>query len=203
MTVDDRKPGTVAMAAMLFLMLGLLLTGCDEAPQQQPEADDSAPPEQAVQQKPSDDEDVEQHDQVDEYADVFRGELRELPPVPDSLDELPDGVNVVQYEMRLLTAAMQNILQLIADERLDEIHDQIRGVHPVYDLTHQAIDEEVYRPPANPDRIDDFVEMDDDFHDELRELVGAANDDDMEGVTEQYGRLVDGCASCHGEFRFP
>ncbi len=208
MTIQDRKIRIVSMAAMMFLTLGLLIAGCDEAPQQQSQsdrqqADESDRADHGEAPGTSDNENAEERDQVDEFPEVFRGELRELPEAPNSLDELPEGVNVVQYEMRLLTAALQNILQLIADERLDEIHDQIRQVHPVYELTHEAIDAGEYRPPVNPDAIERFEQMDDDFHDELRGLVGAANDGDLEGVTEQYGRIVDGCASCHGEFRFP
>lgn len=205
MTSTSRRHRIPEAVAVVSLIAAVSLAGCDEAPDEDPAFEQHQ--EGAVQQpqpdRPAPVEEADGEGQVDEYADVFGGELRELPTAPETLDELPEGVNVVQYEMRLLTAAMQNILQLIADERLDEIPDQIRQVHPVYELTHEALEQQQYRPPVNPDRIDDFVEMDDEFHDDLRGLVGAANDADLEGVTEQYGRLVDGCASCHGEFRFP
>lgn len=131
------------------------------------------------------------------------GALQPLPDVPDSLDDLPEGVNVVRYEMQLLTGAMQNILRLIADDRLDEISGQIGQVHPAYELTHQALEAGEYAPPANPDRIDEFVEYDEAFHDDLRALLQAAGDDDLEAATGKYSDLVEGCTNCHGEFRFP
>ncbi len=195
------KQKTHAFAAVMVLSVLAMVIGCDEP--EGPEDEHLA----EIVADPVDDEVTEEEesvaDEADEYGDVLRGELRELPEVPDNLDELPEGLNIVQLEMRLLTAAMQNILQLIADERLDEIPGQIAQVHPAYDLTHQALEDEVYRPPVNPDQIEEFVEADDEFHDVLRDLVGAARDDDLQGVTDHYSQLLEGCASCHGQFRFP
>ena len=191
-----------AATAMILAVLAMAI-GCDEPATPVDEQPQEVAAVDPVEEGEAEAEEEEVADEGDEYGDVLRGELRDLPEVPDSLDELPEGVNIVQFEMRLLTAAMQNILQLIADERLDEIPGQIRQVHPAYELTHQALEDELYRPPVNPDQIEEFIEVDDEFHDILRGLVGAARDDDLQGVTEHYSELVEGCAGCHGQFRFP
>ncbi len=187
----------------ILVLVTAWAVGCDEDGDTSQEADQVVEQEESAETEAGEETALVEVDEVDPYREVMRGELRELPPVPESLEELPQGVNIVQLEMRLLTGAMQNILQLIGDERLDEIPGQIRQVHPAYELTHQALEEGLYRPPVNPDQIEEFIAEDDEFHDVLRGLVGAARDDDLEGVTQYYNELVEGCTSCHGQFRFP
>lgn len=203
-TMRYARRSILAKVAIICLVTAWA-AGCDEPEEVSQEADQVVAQEESGEVEEDEAPAAEENDDADAYAyeDVLRGELRQLPEVPESLDELPEGLNIVQLEMRLLTAAMQNILQLIGDERLDEIPGQIRQVHPAYELTHQALEEGLYRPPVNPDQIEEFVEVDDEFHDDLRGLVGAARDDDLEGVTRYYNELVDGCTSCHGQFRFP
>ena len=199
-------PRTALLRELVLLCWALSLWGCDRPADELAEAtiasaeqhSGAAHESPGVMQQP--DRSVPPEDP---YAALMRGSLRALPAVPDSLDGLPEGVNAVQFEMRLLTAAMQNIIQLIADDRFEEIPDQIRQVHPSYELTHSAIRSGLYRPPINGDRIDAFVEADDIFHDELRALVRAARSRDREGVTSQMGQLTAGCVSCHSDFRFP
>jgi hypothetical protein len=135
------------------------------------------------------------------FAD-FHAELAPLPAVPETLDELPEGVNIIQFEMRLLTEAMQNILRLLADRRLDAIPGQISQVHPAYELAQYALAEGLYAPPVNPEAMDRFIELDELFHDDLRALVRAARDDDLAAATASYLELVNACTGCHQEFRF-
>jgi hypothetical protein len=180
-------------------LIALVAVGCDE---EAPPYDDPAADQEEVEQETEVAEEAQPEEPAHAYAD-FHDDFAPLPPVPDSLDELPPGVNVVQFEMRLLTEGMQNILRLIADDRLDEIPDQIRQIHPAYELTHQAIEEGIYAPPVNSDQIDEFIAMDDEFHDDLRALVAASREGDLQGATDRYSDLVQGCTSCHGQFRFP
>ncbi len=190
-------------ALLVVALIALLAMGCEEeAP---PYDDPAAEPQEETEQVESEQEAVKEaqpEEPAHAYAD-FHDDFAPLPEVPDSLDDLPPGVNVVQFEMRLLTEGMQNILRLIADDRLDEIPDQIRQVHPAYELTHQALEEGSYAPPVNSEQIEEFIAMDDEFHDILRALVAASREGDLQGATDRYSDLVQGCTSCHGQFRFP
>lgn len=183
---------------LVVLFIALALTGCDEeepAELEEPAQAQQMQEEAEVAAEGSDEEALP-------FAD-FYDDFEPLPAVPDSLDELPPGVNVVQYEMRLLTEGMQNILRLIADNRLDEIPTQIRQIHPAYELTHQALEEGLYAPPYNSDQIEAFIELDDEFHDDLRALVRASRDNNLQGATDAYSDLVVGCTTCHTQYRFP
>lgn len=193
MSTREKQKFTPRLAALLVVVFAL---GCEA-----PAAD---PPEEAERTETVEESTDEQASSAPTHAySDFHDDFAPLPTVPDSLDALPPGVNVVQFEMRLLTEGMQNILRLIADNRLDEIPGQIRQVHPAYELTHQAIDEGLYAPPVNSDQIDEFVAMDDEFHDILRALVAASREGDLQKTTDRYSDLVQGCTSCHGQFRFP
>ncbi|MFU8804728.1 MAG: hypothetical protein ACNA8W_13015 [Bradymonadaceae bacterium] len=162
-----------------------LLVGCD-----------SPVPEQAP---PSVDKSAEES--VEESAAEPAVEPAAAKPVK-TLDDLPEGINVVQHEMQLLTAAMQNILRHIADDNLAAVPLEIGKVHPVYELTHEAIEKGLYRPPFNPDQIEEFKAMDDAFHNDLVALVRASRGDDLQVAATTYGKLVEGCTGCHAQFRF-
>jgi hypothetical protein len=121
---------------------------------------------------------------------------------PKTLDDLPEGVNAVQYEMRVLNPAMQEILTLIANDKLEGIPAQIKTVHPARQLTMKAVEQGQYEPPVNADKMGEFEELDNDFHDDLKSLVAAAKKDDLEAATDSYANLVQGCTNCHTRFRF-
>lgn len=121
---------------------------------------------------------------------------------PTSLEEIPEGVNAVQVEMQFLTAAMHNILIHISDANLAAIPEEIGKVHPLYDLTHSAIEQGLYTLPYNSDQLEEFERVDNAFHDDLRALVAAAREDDLDAAAKAYGTLVEGCVSCHAQFRF-
>jgi hypothetical protein len=183
---------TKTLVVVCILALGAV-SACDkqqEAPPEEP-AKASAPEAPAVDESAGDDPAGD-----DPAGDEKVGQS------PTSLDELPEGVNVVQNEMQLLTTAMQTTLLLIANDQLEGIPAQIKKVHPAKVLTHEAIEKGVYAPPKNSEKIDEFVKMDDAFHDDLRGLLKASKQDDLQMATEKYGDLVQGCTSCHTKFRY-
>lgn len=194
--IDEHSNSLVLILLTTFVFAGLG-PGCDEpAPPSEPAQE----PVEEAEPEPATDEEL---DDADGSQNELTVDVHEIPEVPDSLDELPEGLNVVQFEMQVLTVAMQNILRFIANDDLGAIPGQIQQVHPAYQLTHEAIEGELYVPPANPDQIEEFVAADDAFHDDLRGLLQAAGDDDLEAATDSYADLVQGCTSCHGDFRFP
>ena len=129
-------------------------------------------------------------------------ESADQPAPPKTLDDLPEGTNVLQHEMRLLNAAMRNTLTLIANDELEGIPAEIKRVHPARQLTVKAIKKGAYTPPRNGDDMEAFKRADDAFHQDLKGLLEAAKHDNIEAATDHYGKLVDGCTSCHTQFRF-
>lgn len=145
---------------------------------------------------PADDHHTDDHAVEGQAAALYAAET------PASFEDLPEGVNAVQHEMRLLNEAMHTTLTLIANNQLGGIPALIHRVHPAKELTHSAIEAGAYLPPKNPERIEAFVEMDEVFHDDLRELLRAAKADDLQRATAAYGELVQGCTNCHTAFRY-
>lgn len=121
---------------------------------------------------------------------------------PTSLDELPEGVNAAQNEMRLLNTSMQTILTLIANDQLGSVEAEIKKVHPARKLTVEAIQKGLYEPPQNADKMEEFEALDDKFHQNLKGLLKASKKDDLKLAAKKYGDLVQGCAECHTKFRF-
>jgi hypothetical protein len=169
-------------------------------------AEASAPEEHAADEHAADEHAADEHaadeHAADEHAADEHAADEQVGQSPTSLDELPEGVNVVQNEMQLLTEAMQTTLVLIANDQLEGIPAQIKKVHPAKVLTHKAIKKGVYAPPKNAEKIDEFVALDDAFHDDLRGLLEASKKDDLQMATDKYGDLVQGCTSCHTKFRY-
>lgn len=183
---DALQPMLIATSSLLLLAVG----ACDKSSSDRaseartPKSKESAPA------KPGADE-----------SDESGGAEDQSPP--KSLDDLPKGVNVVQYEMRRLNEAMHIILTLIANDNLQAIPAQIKTkVHPARQLTEKALKKGAYSPPRNADQMGAFAEQDAKFHKTLKGLFKAAKADDLQKATEQYGKLVHGCSDCHTKFRF-
>jgi hypothetical protein len=187
--------------AKRWLLVGCVLavawmSACDksEPTHEDEHAEASAPDEHADDNEHAGDEHA--HD------DPVEGEQAQVGQSPTSLDELPEGVNVVQNEMRLLDEAMRTTLTLIANDQLDGIPAQIKKVHPARQLTEEAIEKGLYQTPKNPDKVDEFVALDNEFHDDLKGLLKASKSDDLQMATEKFGDLVQGCTTCHTQYRF-
>lgn len=120
---------------------------------------------------------------------------------PASPTELPEGVNAVQNEMRLLHEAMQGSVTAIANDDLGAIPEALHRVHQARGMTEAALENGSYRPPRNADRLDAFVALDEAFHSELERLVGAASANDSAATATQLGAVMSQCNGCHSQFR--
>lgn len=110
--------------------------------------------------------------------------------------------NPVQLEMRELATAMQATLVAIANNDLRAVTPAIHKVHGARDVTAQALARGEYKPPKNSDKVKEFVQEDDAFHDELVKLVRAAKANDLVAASHQIGVVVEGCTKCHLKYRF-
>ena len=115
--------------------------------------------------------------------------------------ELPEGVNAVQNEMRLLHEAMRDSVTAVANDDLAAIPHALHRVHQARGLTESDIHDASYRPPRNPEQIEAFLAMDQAFHHELELLVGAAQSNDSAATGRQLGVVVSQCNGCHSQFR--
>lgn len=119
-----------------------------------------------------------------------------------STEKVPEGLNAVQNEMLLLEAATRDMVTAVANDQLAAIPPLLHGVHGAKDLTAKAIAAGEWKPPKNADDVAGFVAMDEAFHGELVKLLKAAQADDLPAATKQLGVVLDGCTSCHEQYRF-
>ncbi|MFB6262924.1 MAG: cytochrome c [Bradymonadaceae bacterium] len=184
----SRKTAVLAIATIVAL-----LAACDrESPDGKTEAEAREPTSEQTAVKPG----------ADDRSGEQPKKPSESPGPPTSLEELPEGVNVLQHEMQLLLEAMRQTLTLIANDNLEAIPAQFKKVHPARKMTMKALEQGKYEPPINADEMETFERLDDQFHSNLKGLLKAAKEDDLAGAANQYGKLVDGCANCHKQFRF-
>jgi hypothetical protein len=116
--------------------------------------------------------------------------------------ELPPGVNPVQNEMRVLHEATLLWVTAVANNTLDAIPASIEKIHVARSLTEKALEAGTYKPPKNGDQLEAFIKADEAFHDDLVGLVKASQAKDLPGTTRQLGKVLEGCTSCHTQFRF-
>ena len=113
----------------------------------------------------------------------------------------PSSGNPVVDEMRLLADAMKTVEAAIEKGDLSPIPHALHSVHHARHQTEKAVAAGDYRPPKNPDDLDGFKKMDDQFHAELEKLVGIAQDGNVEAARAQVAVLERGCVECHERFQ--
>ena len=114
---------------------------------------------------------------------------------------LPQGVNAVQNEMRLLNHAVHKSMTLAALGELSMIPALFHEVHQARGLTDKALADGSWKPAKGD--LAAFKQMDAAFHGELEKLVKAAQAKDQAAVVEQLDRLLPSCVACHAAHREP
>lgn len=124
------------------------------------------------------------------------------PPPPAPPASAPGApANAVQHEMRLLTAALEGAVRGIGQGDVRAVEHDLHRVHAAKEATEAALKSGTYRPPLNPDKLDRFRELDESFHRDLERLVEASRRNDVAATAAATGVVLNGCQSCHAEFR--
>jgi hypothetical protein len=114
-----------------------------------------------------------------------------------------EASNPVQAEMRLLTEAVRDWVTAIAQHDLGRIPEGIARVHAARLVTERALSSGAYVPPRGGAAVvEAFVRQDEAFHDELVNLLQAAKANDLPAATRQLGVVLEGCTTCHMQYRF-
>jgi len=107
----------------------------------------------------------------------------------------------VKHEMRLLDGAFKNLLDAILLDTPETIEAPFHEVHNAKMETGKALRAGKIKLPKNGDKVDEFVQMDEAFHNKLRKLLGAARKKDRQGIKASAHEILDGCIQCHNKFR--
>lgn len=114
---------------------------------------------------------------------------------------VPEGVNAVQNEMRLLNHAFHKSMTAAALGDVSIIPGLFHEVHQARGLTDKALADGTWKPAKGD--LAEFKAMDGAFHGELEKLVHAAQANDVTAVVDQLDRLLPSCVACHTAYREP
>ena len=109
--------------------------------------------------------------------------------------------NPVKNEMRLLDEAYKNLLDALLLDKPETIEGPFHAVHKAKMATEKALHEGRVKLPKNGDKLDEFVRMDEAFHDKLKRLLEAARKKEKKAISDSTHEILDGCVQCHRMFR--
>ncbi|MBE9536422.1 MAG: cytochrome c [Proteobacteria bacterium] len=111
------------------------------------------------------------------------------------------GDNAVQVEMRLLDKAFKNAVDGLLLNMPEIIEGPFHKVHKAKMNTEKAIKKGAIKLPKNSDKLNEFVELDEAFHEKLVGLLKASRKKDMNAVKNSIHEIMDGCVQCHNKFK--
>lgn len=115
-------------------------------------------------------------------------------------DSVP-AENALIHEMRLLDKAFKNLIDSLLLDTPEAIEAPFHDVHRAKMATGKALKAGKVKLPKNGDKLDEFVELDEAFHEKLKKLLGAAGKKDRKGIEASAHEILDSCVQCHSKFR--
>lgn len=107
----------------------------------------------------------------------------------------------IRVEMRLLDAAFKNLIDSLLFNNPKTIEEPFHEVHKAKANTEKAIEKGEIKLPKNGDKMNEFVELDEQFHKKLVMVIEASRKGDMKKVREVAHKLLNSCVQCHNRFR--
>lgn len=109
--------------------------------------------------------------------------------------------NALIEEMLLLDTAFREIVSAVAVSDGGRVLKALEPMHGAMEKTHEGVHHGAVHIPKNADRVREFVNMDKLFHKDLESLATAAKKNDGKAMLTLSKKLMDGCVSCHQQFR--
>ena len=114
----------------------------------------------------------------------------------------PGGVNLVKEEMLALDPAFKKIIDAVVLGNLKIIKPALADLHEAREEVEKAVKAgQKITLQKNQDKLKEFIELDDKFHEEFEVLEKAAATGNKKVVQEQIHKLLDACVVCHEGFK--
>ncbi len=115
---------------------------------------------------------------------------------------LGQTVNLVKEEMLALDPAFKKVIDAVVLGNLKIIKPALHELHEAREEVEKAVKAgKKITLQKNPDKVKEFVELDDQFHEEFEKLEKAAEAENKKLVLEQTHKLLDACVVCHERFK--
>jgi len=115
-------------------------------------------------------------------------------------ESLP-GSDAVILEMMLLDEAFKNAIDGLVLNSPEIIEEPFHEVHKAKMNTEKALKAGAVKLPKNNDKLNEFIELDEAFHEDLVGLLNASRKKDMNAVKGSIHEIMNGCVKCHDRFR--
>jgi hypothetical protein len=109
--------------------------------------------------------------------------------------------NPLIEEMLLLDTAFREIVSAVAVSDGSRVQKALEPMHGAMEKTHEAVHHGEVQIPKNAGKVEEFVRLDKQFHQDLESLAAAAAKNDGQVMVTITKKLLDGCISCHQGFR--
>jgi hypothetical protein len=109
--------------------------------------------------------------------------------------------NPLIEEMFLLDSVFHEVVSGVSLGDGQRVSNALHSLHGTMERTHEGVHHGTVKIPKNADKVELFVKMDKDFHEDLERLAAAAKKNDQQRMLSLTKKLLDGCVACHGMFR--
>lgn len=112
------------------------------------------------------------------------------------------GVNLVKEEMIALDAAFKKIIDAVVLDNMKIIKPALHDLHEAREEVEKAVKAgQKITLQKNQDKVKEFIELDDKFHEEFQVLEKGAEAGNKKVVKEQTHKLLDACVVCHEGYK--
>ena len=112
------------------------------------------------------------------------------------------SVNLVKEEMLVLDPAFKKVIDAVVLGNMKLIKPVLHELHEAREEVEKAVKGgQKITLQKNQDRLKEFIELDDKFHEEFEKLEKAAEADNKKVVLDQTHKLLDACVFCHERFK--
>lgn len=109
--------------------------------------------------------------------------------------------NPLIEEMNILDGVFREVVSAVSLGDGQRVYKALHSMHGTMEKTHEGVHQGTVKLTKNADKLETFVKMDKDFHEELEKLASAAKKNDQQAMLSLSKGLLDGCVKCHGMFR--
>jgi soluble cytochrome b562 len=112
------------------------------------------------------------------------------------------GVNLVKEEMLALDPAFKKVIDAVVLGNMKIVKPALADLHEAREEVEKAIKAgQKITLQKNQDKLKEFIELDDKFHEEFEALEKAAEAGNKKMVKDQTHKLLDACVVCHERFK--
>jgi cytochrome c553 len=112
------------------------------------------------------------------------------------------GVNLVKEEMLALDPAFKKVIDAVVLGNMKIVKPALADLHEAREEVEKAVKVgQKITLQKNQDKLKEFIELDDKFHEEFEVLEKAAEAGNKKVVKDQTHKLLDACVVCHERFK--